>query len=204
MKGSLFIVSAPSGAGKTTLCRRLTGDVSGVVHSVSYTTRKARPGEVDGRDYHFIDEERFMAMVRGGEFLEWAEVHGSLYGTSRTRVFETIRTGTDVILDIDTQGAEQVRQKGIDAVFIFILPPSMEVLRERLTGRGTEDEEALRRRLRRARDEIREYRFFDYVIINDEFEKALEELKSVVLSRRVHSSRVDHEWIGRTFGIGSD
>ena len=201
MKGSIFIVSAPSGAGKTTLCRKLTEVVPRIVHSISCTTRQAREGEVDGRDYFFVDEERFMRMVADGEFLEWAEVHGNLYGTSRVKLFEMIEGGIDVILDIDTQGAAQIRRKGIDATFIFVLPPSPEILKKRLISRKTDSEEVILRRLKKAREEIGDYRLYDYVIVNDNLDVALNELGAVVLSRRLHISRVDHEWIRATFGL---
>ncbi|NOZ25299.1 MAG: guanylate kinase [Nitrospirae bacterium] len=204
MKGSIFIVSAPSGAGKTTLCKRLTEVMPRIVHSISYTTRQAREGEVDGRDYFFVDESRFMKMVGAGEFLEWAEVHGNLYGTSRTRLFETVQEGIDVILDIDTQGAAQIRQKGIDATFIFVLPPSMDILKERLSSRRTDSEDVIARRLEKAREEIGDYRLYDYVIVNDRLDVALNELGSVVLSKRLHISRVDHGWIKETFGLEGD
>jgi len=201
MKGSIFIVSAPSGAGKTTLCKRLTEVMPRLVHSISYTTREAREGEVDGRDYFFVDEGRFMRMVGAGEFLEWAEVHGNLYGTSRAKLFEMIQGGIDVILDIDTQGAAQIRQKGIDATFIFVLPPSMETLKERLMSRKTDSEQVILRRLEKAREEIGDYRLYDYVIVNDSLDVALDELGAVVLSKRLHISRVDHEWVKKTFGL---
>ncbi len=201
MKGSIFIVSAPSGAGKTTLCRRLTEVVPRIVHSISYTTRQAREGEVEGRAYFFVDEERFMRMVAGGDFLEWAEVHGNLYGTSRVKLFEMIEGGIDVILDIDIQGAAQVRQKGIDATFIFVLPPSLEILEKRLISRKTDSEKVILRRLKKAKEEIGDYMLYDYVIVNDSLDVALNELGSVVLSKRLHISRVDHEWIKETFGL---
>ena len=203
MKGSVFIVSAPSGAGKTTLCRRLTEVVPRIVHSISCTTRQAREGEVDGRDYFFVDEERFMRMVADGEFLEWAEVHGNLYGTSRAKLFEMIEGGIDVILDIDTQGAAQIRQKGIDATFIFVLPPSPEALRKRLISRKTDSEKVILLRLKKAREEIDDYRLYDYVIVNDSLDVALDELGAVVLSKRLHISRIDHEWIKEAFGLES-
>lgn len=200
-KGSVFVVSAPSGAGKTTLCRLLAEGNPRIVHSVSYTTRKARPGEVNGRDYFFIDEEGFMDMVRRGDFLEWAEVHGNLYGTSRVKLYELIENGNDVVLDIDTQGAAQIRAKDIGATFVFILPPSMKVLRERLTLRKTDSDEVIERRMRRALKEIADYNLFDYVIVNDRLEDALDDLRSVVLSRRVHISRVDHGMIRKAFEL---
>ncbi len=204
MKGSIFIVSAPSGAGKTTLCRRLTDIVPRIVHSVSYTTRKPREGEVDGKDYFFVDEDAFMRMVGSGEFLEWAEVHGNLYGTSRTKLFEIIQEGVDVILDIDTQGAAQIRQRGVDATFVFVLPPSLEALSERLRSRKTDSEQVIARRLDRAREEISDYRLYDYVIVNDRLDVALNELGSVVQAKRLHISRIDHGWVKQTFGLKGD
>ncbi len=203
MKGSIFIVSAPSGAGKTTLCKMLIQSMPDIIHSISYTTRPPRPGEVDGKDYYFVKEDRFLEMVRKGEFLEWAEVHGNLYGTSKQKLLETINNGTDVILDIDVQGASQIRAQQIDATFIFILPPSMEVLKERLTKRQTDTEEIIQRRLQKAREEIKQYRSYDYVIINDELEVALEQLKAVVLSQRLKTEKIPHEWVEKTFQLQS-
>lgn len=198
-RGSVFIVSAPSGAGKTTLCRMLTERLQNIEHSISYTTRKPRPGEINGRDYYFVSKDEFMEMVGKGEFLEWAEVHGNLYGTSKRRLMESIQGGIDVILDIDTQGAKQIRHQGIEATFVFILPPSMDVLRERLIKRASDTEEVIKRRLQNAVQEIADYRLYDYVIINDKLETAFEELKAVVLSRRVSISNIDHHWIEEQF-----
>lgn len=201
MKGNIFIVSAPSGAGKTTLCRRLVETTPNIVHSISYTTRKPRPGEIDGRDYFFVDEKRFMEMVRDGEFIEWAEVHGNLYGTSRARILEKIHNNIDIILDIDVQGAAQIRQKNIDATFIFILPPSLNVLKERLKNRKTDTEEVIQKRLKNALDEIRAYKEYDYVIVNDKLDDALMYLRSIVLSNRVKKEKISQEWISKTFSV---
>ena len=198
-RGSIFIVSAPSGAGKTTLCRMITERLKGIEHSISYTTRAPRPGEVNGRDYYFVDREEFMRMVEGGEFIEWAEVHGNLYGTSKRRLMERIEQGMDVILDIDTQGARQIRQQALEATFIFIMPPSMEVLKQRLLNRGSDSEDVIKKRLKNALDEIADYKHYDYVIINDILEDAFDELKAVILSRRVSISKVDHQWIKEQF-----
>ena len=198
-RGAIFVVSAPSGAGKTTLCRMLTRRLQRIEHSISYTTRSPRPGEIDGKDYYFVDRDEFMKMVESGEFLEWAEVHGNLYGTSKDRLMERVNRGIDVILDIDTQGARQIRKQGIDATFVFILPPSMEVLKERLVNRGADTEEVIKRRLKNAIKEITDYKQYDYVIINDKLESAFEELKAVVLSRRVSISNIDHQWIREQF-----
>lgn len=183
-KGKLFVVSAPSGAGKTTLCKRLGSTLSGIKHSVSYTTRKPRPGEVNDEDYTFVDEERFRRMIKSGEFVEWAEVHGNLYGTSKKRLQEMLESGTDVILDIDTKGARQMRKTFRDGFYIFVLPPSMDTLRERLQKRMSESGNEMEGRLKRARDEIRDYAMYDYVIVNDIFEKALKELQAIVVSER--------------------
>jgi guanylate kinase len=191
----LFVVSAPSGAGKTTLCRALTDSLENLRHSISYTTRKPRPGEIDGRDYYFVTEERFRNMVQAGDFAEWAQVHSNLYGTSR-RVLNEMRTdGTDVILDIDTQGAGQIKEKCQEAVFIFILPPSLEILEERLRNRKSDNEDEIKKRMRRARDEIRDYAMYDYIIVNRDFERALAELRSIVLAERCRTRLVEHAWI---------
>jgi len=198
-KGAVFVVSAPSGAGKTTLCRMITDRLQRIEHSISYTTRAPRPGEVDGKDYYFVTKDNFIKMVEAGEFLEWAEVHGNLYGTSKNRLMERVNRGIDVILDIDTQGARQIRKQGIDATFVFILPPSMEVLKKRLVSRGSDTEDVIKRRLKNAIKEIADYKQYDYVIINDKLETAFEELKAVVLSRRVSISNIDHRWIEEHF-----
>lgn len=194
-EGMLFVVSAPSGAGKTTLCRALTDSLENLRHSISYTTRKPRPGETDGRDYYFVTEERFRNMVQAGDFAEWAQVHSNLYGTSR-RVLNEMRTdGTDVILDIDTQGAEQIKEKCQEAVFIFIMPPSLEILEERLRNRKSDNEDEIKKRMHRARDEIRDYTMYDYIIVNRDFERALTELRSIVLAERCRTRLVENAWI---------
>lgn len=196
---SLFVVSAPSGAGKTTLCRKLCEMVPDIRHSVSYTTRKPRPGEQDGEHYNFVDEKRFRAMVMDGEFIEWAEVYGNFYGTSGKAIEEMISSGLDVILDIDVQGAKQIRGKIPGSVFIFVLPPSMEVLRDRLTGRMSDSPEVVKKRLGEMNNEIREYENYDYVIINDTFDIALNELLSVITAERVKVSKVDSDWLRENF-----
>ncbi|MFO0752479.1 MAG: guanylate kinase [Thermodesulfovibrionales bacterium] len=198
-KGSLFVVSAPSGAGKTSLCQKLCETVPDIRHSVSYTTRAPRPGEVDGLHYHFVPEEEFRAMIGRGEFIEWAEVFGNWYGTSRRRIEEMMEKGTDVILDIDVQGAKQIRERFPGGLLIFILPPSLPALRARLTGRGSDTEEVIGRRLAKALDEMREYKCYDYVIINDLFPVALGELSSVVIAERVRMTKANLEEIDRIF-----
>ncbi len=194
-EGLLFVVSAPSGAGKTTLCRSLTGSLENLTHSISYTTRKPRKGETDGRDYYFVTEERFQEMVQAGDFAEWAQVHANLYGTSR-RVLDDMRSeGLDVILDIDTQGAKQIKGKYQEAVFIFIMPPSLEILEERLRNRKSDREDEIKKRMLRARDEIRDYTLYDYIIVNRDYERALAELRSIVIAERCQTRLVDHAWI---------
>ena len=178
--GTLFIVSAPSGAGKTSLLKALMARDGSVTFSVSYTTRAPRPGEVDGRDYHFIDPERFAAMRAANEFLESAEVYGNGYGTGIADVREELDRGRKVVLEIDWQGARQVRKRMPEAVSIFILPPSRECLRARLTERGTDSEATIDRRMAVATAEMAHWDEYDYVIVNDRFEQALEELASVL------------------------
>lgn len=199
--GNLFVVSAPSGAGKTTLCRRLCEVLPDIRHSVSFTTRKIRPGEIDGVHYVFIDEEEFRSMINAGEFLEWATVHGNFYGTPRSKIIESIESGIDVVLDLDVQGARQIKEKYPDSKLIFILPPSMDELLKRLKGRMTDSKEVIRERMKKAKDEIIEYKNYDYVIVNDIFENALEELKSIVIAERSKIQKIDTNWILQTFGL---
>lgn len=177
--GRLFVIAGPSGAGKGTLIAELLKRHPEVWLSVSATTRKPRKGEEEGREYHFLDEEEFREKARRGEFLEWAEVHGNLYGTPRERVEEKLGQGRDVILEIDVQGARQVRERMPEAVSVFIFPPSAEVLEERLRQRGTEDEEELRRRLAKAAEESEERRDYDHVVVNDQLDRAAAELCAI-------------------------
>lgn len=185
MLGNLFIITAPSGAGKTSLVRALLAADSQIQLSVSYTTRKPRPGEVDGVDYHFVDEAQFLHMLGDSDFLESAEVHGARYGTSQTRVDTALEAGTDVVLEIDWQGAAQVRFLYPQAVSVFILPPSMEELQQRLTNRGQDSGEVIARRFAAAREEMSHVEEFDYVTINDKFEEALEDLQAIVRTQRL-------------------
>lgn len=187
--GTLFIVAAPSGAGKTTLVGRLMADDAQVRHSISYTTRSPRPGEQDGREYHFIDVQRFLAMRERGEFAEWAEVHGNFYGTSRAWLEERMEAGDDVLLEIDWQGAQQVRRQFPEAVGIFILPPSIAELERRLRGRGSDSEDVIARRVAGALGEMRHVGEFDFVIINKDLEVALDELKAAVTASRLRFAR---------------
>jgi guanylate kinase len=182
--GSLFIVSAPSGAGKSSLVKALLAEVQGIGLSISNTTRNARPGEVDGKDYHFISQPEFETIRDQDGFLEWAHVHGNYYGTSRAWVEGQMAIDRDVLLEIDWQGAEQVVRKVENVVSIFILPPSIEELEKRLRGRGTDTEEVILKRMGAAQLEIEQARRFDYVILNDDFTQALLELKSIVFASR--------------------
>jgi guanylate kinase len=196
-QGLLFVVSAPSGAGKTSLCRAVTDSLENLTHSISYATRKPRPGEIDGRDYYFVTQERFQAMIDAGDFAEWAEVHSNLYGTSRRVLSDMIAKSIDVILDIDTQGAKQIKSKFDSAVFIFIMPPSLEILEERLRNRKSDNEEEIKKRMRRARDEIKDFNMYDYIIVNREFDRALTELRSIVTAERCRTKLADTAWIER-------
>ncbi|MDI6800606.1 MAG: guanylate kinase [Thermodesulfovibrionales bacterium] len=198
-KGNLFVVSAPSGAGKTTLCKRICDTISGVRHSVSYTTRKIRSGEINGVHYMFVDEDEFRTMIADGEFVEWAEVYGNFYGTSRSHIEGMINEGIDVVMDIDVQGAKQIRRHFPDSVLIFIMPPSMMELEKRLVDRRGDSADVIDTRLKNAVEEIREYKIYDYVIINNVFEEAVEELKAVIMGERLKITRINHEWIEEKF-----
>ena len=190
MKGNLFIVAAPSGAGKSTLVNAVLAEDRNLTLSVSYTTRAPRPGEVDGREYHFVDLPAFQAMQKRGDFLECAEVHGNHYGTSQKWIADTRSTGRDIVLEIDWQGAQQVRKLFPEAVGILILPPSMPELERRLRSRGKDSDEAIRQRLHNAREEIEHVGEFDYVIINKDFERARGDLAAVIRAVRLRAGDV--------------
>lgn len=189
MQGTLFVVSAPSGAGKTSLVHALVESTPGLHVSVSHTTRPQRPGEVNGVNYHFVDKDQFAGMLNENAFLEHAEVFGNLYGTSKQSVADQLKAGLDVILEIDWQGAEQIRRQAPEAVSIFILPPSKAVLKERLVGRGQDSDAVIQGRMAQAAEQISHHVEFDYLIINDEFELALSELKAVITSDRLRHGR---------------
>jgi guanylate kinase len=187
--GNLFVVSAPSGAGKTSLVRELLAADSDVSLSVSYTTRQPRPGETEGVDYHFVTEERFLQMLEDGDFLESAEVHGARYGTSQACVESVLQEGRDLVLEIDWQGAAQVRSLYPSAIGIFILPPSMEALEQRMRNRAQDADTVIARRLAAAREEIGHVAEFDYVIINAQFETAIQDLLAIVRSQRLRGEK---------------
>jgi len=199
--GTLFVVSAPSGAGKTTLCRQLLKKDPDIKLSVSYTTRQPRKGERNNIDYTFISKARFMKMIDKGEFAEWATVHGNLYGTSIKRIKELNRAGYDIILDIDTRGAMQLKKKHENAVYIFILPPSVEVLKERLVNRKTDSNDVIAGRLDNAKSEIPYYKDYDYIVVNDRLDKAYRELESIIISSRLRTSKVDPNRIKKVYKI---
>jgi guanylate kinase len=188
-RGTLFVVSSPSGGGKGTIIRHVLDVVENLSYSVSYTTRAPRLNEVDGREYFFVSRETFEDMVAAGEFLESACVHGNFYGTSKKQIIEETATGADMILEVDVQGAASVRRLLMDSVSIFILPPSYEVLRQRLIARGTDTPEQLEVRLRNAPEELKQYSAFDYVIINDEIQRAAGQLASIIDAERARCMR---------------
>ena len=185
MIGNLFIVAAPSGAGKTTLVRHLLESDRQIGVSISHTTRRSRPGEENGREYHFVDVPSFLERIGHGEFLEWAEVHGNYYGTSKRWIENEMLAERDVLLEIDWQGAQQVRKVFPQAIGIFVLPPSMAILHDRLSGRGTDSEDVIARRIAAARDEMRHVDEFDYVIINDTLQQAVGDLQAIVRTARL-------------------
>jgi guanylate kinase len=200
-RGLLFIVSAPSGAGKTTLVERLVEQVSHLRMSRSYTSRAARPGETDGVDYNFVTRERFEAMARADEFLEWADVFGNLYGTCAADTNAMLSSGDDVVLVIDVQGARKVRAQGLPTRTVFVMPPSFAVLEQRLRGRSKDSEAAIQRRLQVARDEVAAFTEYDFVVVNDEVTAAVDRLRSIVVSERARLQRMQAEadTIVRTF-----
>ena len=188
-RGILYVVSSPSGGGKGTLIRRVLDVMPDLSYSVSYTTRAPRNGEVNGREYFFVNRDQFEKMVTAGEFLEWANVHGHLYGTARRQVRKEVASGINIVLEVDVQGAASVRSLGLDSVSVFILPPSLETLRSRLIARGTDSPEQLAVRLRNAPEELSQYSTFDYVIFNDKVDSAATELAAIVVAERARRER---------------
>ncbi len=190
---SVFIVSAPSGSGKSTLVHRLLQTVPGLIFSISYTTRQPRPAETPGVDYNFISRKDFEEQLARGEFLEYAEVFGNYYGTNRSSFEAAVREGKDLLLDIDVQGARQLKVAIPEAISIFVLPPSREVLEQRLRTRSQDSEEVIRRRLRGAAEEVRNYSQYDYVLINREIDEASARLASIVRAERLRKARMEEE-----------
>ena len=191
-RGTLFVVSSPSGGGKGTIIRHVLDVVENLSYSVSFTTRAPRQTEVNGREYFFVSRETFDEMVLAGEFLEWACVHGNYYGTAKRQVVQETAAGVDIVLEVDVQGAASVRQLLLDSVSVFILPPSYEVLKGRLIARGTDTPEELEVRLRNAPQELRQYSAFDYVIINDEVDRAAAQLASIIYAERARCVRQEN------------
>jgi len=198
-RGILYIVSAPSGAGKTTLCKQIITSVPAMWHSVSFTTRQPRPGEEHGRDYFFVDENVFQAMVARNEFLEYAHVYSHWYGTPRKPLMEKMEAGVDVLLEIDVQGALQIKKSFDDAVCIFILPPSLDILRTRLQNRRSDSHEEIVRRLRKVKEEIWCFREYDYIVRNDDLSRSFPDLQSIVLAERLRTERLDMRWFEQSF-----
>ena len=200
-RGLLFIVSAPSGTGKTTLVERLVQRIPNLCLSRSYTSRTARPGEQDGVDYNFISRQRFEEMARAGEFLEWADVFGNYYGTCAADTERCLANGQDIVLVIDIQGAKQVRSSGVESIGVFVLPPSAEILEQRLRGRSKDSEVEIGKRLDAACREVGEFASYEYVVVNDELDGAVERLRAIVLAERarVKAMRPTAESIIETF-----
>ena len=192
-RGSLFVVSAPSGAGKTTLCREVRERVPGLAYSISVTTRAPRPGEIDGTDFRFVSEAEFRRRLESDEFAEWAVVHGNYYGTQAQPLEAALGRGEDVLLDIDTQGAGQLRLRYPEAVLVFIVAPSMAELEQRLRERGSNAQQDIARRLARAREEIALWRRYDYLIVNQDVKEAVEQLTAIVQAERCRVTRLQLE-----------
>jgi guanylate kinase len=198
-RGILFIISAPSGTGKTTLCKQLATNLPGLWHSISYTTRKPRPGEEHGRAYYFVGEQTFQEMAARNEFVEWAHVYGHLYGTPWKSLTEKIDQGIDVLLEIDVQGAMQVKKRFEDSVSIFILPPSMTELRARLQTRASDTEEEIKRRLHKVKEEVWSYREYAYIVRNEDLGQSLRDLESIFWSERLKTKRLNMTWLENNF-----
>lgn len=201
-RGMVFVISGPSGVGKTSLCKQILATVPYVTQSVAYTTRTARPHEQDGREYHFVSREVFEQRIAAGDFLEWAQVHTDLYGTSRHQVEEVTAAGKDILLAIDVQGAAKLRVGAIDAVFIFVLPPNWETLEVRLRGRGSEPPDVRARRLEVARQELEHYTQYEYVVWNEQLPTAVETLRAIMITehhriRRIGTAPVEQLLQGR-------
>ena len=189
MSGNLFVISAPSGAGKSTIIKALRERIEGLGYSISHTSRRPRSTEKDGVDYYFVDKETFGRMIDEGAFVEWAKVYSDLYGTSFSSLNDQIALGLDVLLDVDFQGAEKIKNHFKDSVLIYLLPPSLEVLEQRLRGRGTDDQSVIGARMEQAENDIKNCTWYDYLIINDHLEKAIEEARAIIISQRCRTAR---------------
>lgn len=200
--GNIFVVSSPSGVGKSTLIRLLLESVTALHFSISHTTRPRRPSEEDGKDYFYVKRDKFESMIAGDEFIEWAVVHGNLYGTSRAHLEAVQNSGSNIILDVDVQGQQQVKSKIPEATTIFILPPSFDELKSRLMSRGSESDHAIEGRLDQARKEIACWKDYDYLVVNDDLHRAFEQLRSIVLATQAQRGSVQNkiEHILKTFG----
>jgi guanylate kinase len=198
-RGILFIISAPSGTGKTTLCKQLAANLPGLWHSISYTTRKPRPGEEHGRDYYFVEEPTFQEMIARNDFVEWAHVYGHLYGTPWKSLTEKIDQGVDVLLEIDVQGAMQIKKRFEDSVSIFILPPSMTVLRSRLQTRASDTPEEIQQRLHKVKEEVWSFREYAYIVRNEDLDLSLRDLESIFWSERLKTKRLNMTWLENNF-----
>ncbi|MDQ1336593.1 MAG: guanylate kinase [Thermodesulfobacteriota bacterium] len=189
MSGILFVISAPSGGGKSTIAAAIRQRVEGLGYSISHTTRKPRSDEQDGVDYHFVDEKTFTQMIDGGAFLEWARVYDHLYGTSLSGIRELMASGRDILLDVDVQGGRNIKTRFPESILIFLVPPSLIVLEQRLRKRGTDDEAVIRGRMEQAADDIRACAGYDYIVVNDRLEKAIDETQSIIISGRCLTHR---------------
>ena len=198
-RGILFIISAPSGTGKTTLCKQLAANLPGLWHSISYTTRKPRTGEEHGRDYYFVEEQTFQEMIARNDFVEWAHVYGHLYGTPWKSLTEKIDQGVDVLLEIDVQGAMQIKKRFEDSVSIFILPPSMTVLRSRLQTRASDTPEEIQQRLHKVKEEVWSFREYAYIVRNEDLDLSLRDLESIFWSERLKTKRLNMTWLENNF-----
>jgi len=189
-EGLLFIISAPSGAGKTSLCKKVVKFFPNLYHSVSYTTRLPRPGEKDGEDYLFVSKDKFQEMIDDGRFVEWAEIHGNRYGTTIDSLKEYRHKGIDIILDIDGQGGRQLKNEYPDGIYVFILPPSRKDLEERLRLRSTDSDEDIEKRLKNAKEELQYIYDYDYIVVNSDLEEAVSTLKSIIIAEKCRRDRV--------------
>ncbi len=195
-RGRLFVISGPSGAGKTTLCKQLVARISNLTFSVSYTTRPPREGEVDGKDYSFVTNDAFHEMIKGNEFIEWAKVYEHFYGTHRNTVIQSLDEGTDLVVEIDEQGAMQLKKAFEEGVFIYLFPPTLATLRTRLEHRGKDSQESIQMRLERAKDEIQHFGEYTYFTVNNELEQSLKQLEAVVIAERMKTAYVNQSSVG--------